>query len=90
MKQKDTKGSTQKVKECIYLNVLQHKSTNFFSKKILLVLQAPFISYSVCVRTYTPGSAVQKMGISYSWPHGLLILKSYSRGTGRRNHLPSF
>lgn len=34
MKQKDTKGSTQKVKESIYLNVLQHKSTNFFSIKI--------------------------------------------------------
>lgn len=31
-------------------------------EEILLALQAPFISYSVCVSTYTPGSDVQKRG----------------------------
>lgn len=53
---KDTKGSTQKVKECIYLNVLQHKSTNFFSKKnrgeILLVCK-PHLFLTLCVYALT-------------------------------------
>lgn len=54
MKQKDTKVSTQKVKECIYLNVLQHKSTNFFSKKIeekYFWFCKPHLFLTLCVRT---------------------------------------
>lgn len=54
MKQKDTKVSTQKVKEYIYLNVLQHKSTNFFSKKIeekYFWFCKPHLFLTLCVRT---------------------------------------